>query len=66
MTEIGDQAVIAAQSGISKNVPAKEMWLGSPAGPIRAQKEITAYINRLPKLAERVKQLEKRLDEAEE
>jgi len=60
--EIGDQAIVAAQSGVSKNVPAKEMWLGSPAGPIKEQKKLTAYINRLPKLVERVK----RLEEAEE
>jgi len=61
--EIGDQAIVAAQSGVSKNIPAKQMWWGSPAGPIREQKELTAYINRLPKLVERVKRLEQQLAE---
>ena len=58
--EIGDQAIVAAQSGVSKNVPPKQMVLGSPAMPIREQKEQIARINRLPKLAERVKRLEER------
>ena len=58
--EIGDQAVVAAQSGVSKDIPAKEMWWGYPAGPIKEKKELVAYISRLPKLAERVKRLEKK------
>lgn len=59
--EIGDQAVVAAQSGVSKSVPAKEMWWGYPAGPIQEQKERVAYINRIPKLIERIKKLEDRI-----
>jgi UDP-3-O-[3-hydroxymyristoyl] glucosamine N-acyltransferase len=57
--EIGDQAIVGAQSGVSKSIPAKQMWWGSPAGPIQEQKEQLARINRLPKLMERVKRLEK-------
>ena len=59
--EIGDQAVVAAKSGVSKSVPAKEMWWGYPATPIQEQKERIAYISRLPKLVERVKRLEERI-----
>jgi UDP-3-O-[3-hydroxymyristoyl] glucosamine N-acyltransferase len=60
--EIGDQAIVAAKSGVSKSVPAKQMWWGSPAAPIHEQKERVAHMNRLPKLIERVKRLEERLD----
>lgn len=56
--EIGDQAIVAAKSGVSKSVPAKQMWWGSPAKPVQEQKELLAYISRLPKLVERVKRLE--------
>ena len=58
--EIGDQAIVAAKSGVSKSIPAKEMWWGFPAKPVKEQKELLAYISRLPKLVERVKRLEER------
>jgi len=64
--EIGDQAIVAAQSGVSKDLAPKQMYWGSPAGPIREQKELQAYIHRLPKLVERVKCLETRLPGAKE
>ena len=36
------------------------MWWGFPAKPVKEQKELLAYISRLPKLVERVKRLEER------
>lgn len=60
--EIGDQAVVAAQSGVSKSVPPRQVIWGSPAVPIREQKERLAFIARIPKLWERVKRLEQLLD----
>ena len=57
--EIGSQAVVAAQSGVSKSIPEKEIWWGYPATPIREAKERVAFVNRLPKLWDRVRQLEK-------
>ncbi len=60
--EIGDQSIIAAKSGVSKNLPAKSVVWGIPATPLREEKEKVAYINRLPKLWERVKRLEQLLD----
>ena len=59
--EIGDQAVVGAQSGVSKNIPSKQMYWGTPASPIQEQKELQAYISRLPKLVERIKRIEARL-----
>ena len=59
--EIGDQAIVAAKSGISKDVAAKEVMFGYPALPMREAKEQIAMVRRLPKLVERVKRLEHRL-----
>jgi len=61
--EIGDQAIVAAKSGVSKSIPAKQMWWGFPAKPVQEQKELLAHISRLPKLVERVKLLEKQVGE---
>jgi UDP-3-O-[3-hydroxymyristoyl] glucosamine N-acyltransferase len=62
--EIGDQVIVGAQSGVSKNVPPKEVWFGYPARPMREAKEQLARIARLPKLAERLKRLEQLLGES--
>ena len=50
--------IVAAKSGISKNIAAKEVVWGSPSLPIREAKEQLAYMRRLPKLYDRVKKLE--------
>ncbi len=63
--EIGDQAIVAAKSGVSKNIPAKQMWWGLPAKPVQEQKELIAYMSRLPKLVERVKRLEERAEKGD-
>jgi UDP-3-O-[3-hydroxymyristoyl] glucosamine N-acyltransferase len=60
--KIGDQSVIAAKSGISKDLPPKSVVWGVPAIPIREEKERIVYMSRLPKLWEKVKQLEQLLD----
>jgi UDP-3-O-[3-hydroxymyristoyl] glucosamine N-acyltransferase len=64
--EIGDQAVIAAQSGISKSVPPQQIMFGSPAQPMREAKKAVANVNRLPRLIERVRELETQLKELKE
>jgi len=56
--EIGDQTIVAAQSGVSKSLGPKQVVFGYPAMPLRESKEQLARIGRLPKLYERVKQLE--------
>lgn len=56
--EIGDGAQVAAQSGVSKNVPPKQVVFGYPAQPMREAKEQLARIGRLEKLYERVRKLE--------
>src|SRR5438034_3453191 len=58
--EIGDGTAIAAQSGVSKSVPGG-VWFGYPARPIEETKQQIAWIRRLGKLFERVKEIEKKL-----
>jgi UDP-3-O-[3-hydroxymyristoyl] glucosamine N-acyltransferase len=61
--EIGDRAIVGAKSGVSKNIPAGEVWFGYPASPMKESKERLAYINRLEKLYARVRKIEQLLDE---
>jgi UDP-3-O-[3-hydroxymyristoyl] glucosamine N-acyltransferase len=55
---LGDGSTVGAQSGVSKSVPAGAKVFGSPAEPMMEAAESIARVRRLPKLIERVKQLE--------
>jgi len=57
---IGDGAMIVAQSGVSKNIPGG-VWFGYPAVPIEEARKQFAWIHRLGRLFERVKDIEKKL-----
>jgi len=57
--EIGDNAILGAKAGVSKNVPAGSLLIGAPAKPMKEWKEMNFYISQLHKLFERVKELEK-------
>mgnify|MGYP001327311588 CR=1 FL=1 len=59
--EVGDNVKIAAQSGISSTVPADSIMMGSPAFDISVYKKSYVYFRNLPKLANRVSELEKKL-----
>jgi UDP-3-O-[3-hydroxymyristoyl] glucosamine N-acyltransferase len=61
--EIGDQATITAQSGVSKNVPAKAILAGRHAMPLRESLRVEAALRKLPELQEKIRILEKRLQE---
>lgn len=56
--KIEDGAIIAAQSGVSKNVKPKEVLFGTPAYPISERKKIEVSIKHLPDTMKRIKQLE--------
>ena len=43
---IGDGASIAAAAGVMKDVPAGEIWGGSPARPVRKWMRETAWLAR--------------------
>ena len=55
---IGEGAVITAQSGISKNVPAGATWRGSPAQDIKTQLRLEARFMALEEMERRLKALE--------
>lgn len=64
---IGEKAVVGAQGGVTKDVePGVYVW-GTPATPFKKYSRTLSNINRLPRLAERVAELERKLtDEAGE
>ncbi len=59
--EVGDGAIVGAQAGVMKDVPPKEFVIGSPAMPHLLAKKMIANMITLPKLKEKVRQLEARL-----
>jgi len=63
---IGDKSIVAAKSGVSKDVPAGEVWFGYPAQPIMKQKKIEASSRHLPDMVRKIHQLEKLCIELEE
>ena len=63
--EIGDGAMVAAQSGVSKSIKAGEQVFGSPAQPIKEAFRNNAHIQRLDKYVETIKDLKKRIEELE-
>jgi len=63
--EIGDGAMVAAQSGVFRDVEPGKQMLGSPALEKREAFRAIAASLRLPKLAEQLRQLSKRIDKLE-
>jgi UDP-3-O-[3-hydroxymyristoyl] glucosamine N-acyltransferase len=63
---IGAGTILTAQSGVPSDVPAGEIWSGTPSRPTAEQKRIWAGEAQLPDLIKRVRALEKRLREIEE
>ncbi|MEA2068466.1 MAG: UDP-3-O-(3-hydroxymyristoyl)glucosamine N-acyltransferase, partial [Verrucomicrobiota bacterium] len=63
--QVGDGAIIGAQAGVMKDVPAKDFVIGSPAMPHLQFKKIVANTILLPKLKDRLKKLEERIERLE-
>jgi UDP-3-O-[3-hydroxymyristoyl] glucosamine N-acyltransferase len=63
--EVGDRAMIGPQSGIAKPIPAGEVVSGSPAIPHRLWLKASTLTSRLPEFNQRLRQLEKRIEEVE-
>jgi UDP-3-O-[3-hydroxymyristoyl] glucosamine N-acyltransferase len=61
--EVGDGAIVGAQAGVMKDVPSRDFVMGSPAMSHLQAKKLIANTILLPKLKDRVKQLETRLAE---
>jgi len=60
---IGDNAVVMSQAGISKDVPPGGIMYGTPALPHMEGKRVAINMLRLPAIASRVRELEKKLAE---
>ncbi len=56
-TEIGQGAMIGAQAGVHRNIPSGQQVLGSPALPVKEQRQLFALIARLPELNREIKLL---------
>jgi len=60
--EIADRVVITASSGVSKSIPAAGVYSGAlPAMDARAWRRTLAQLRNLERLAERIRELERRL-----
>lgn len=59
--KIGDAVTVAAKSGVISDVDDKEVLMGAPAMPASHARRVYLSFTQLPELANRVKELEKRL-----
>jgi UDP-3-O-[3-hydroxymyristoyl] glucosamine N-acyltransferase len=55
--EIGDRVVVGAQAGVHRSIPANTQVLGSPAVPMKEQRQIFAMIARLPEMHRQLREL---------
>ncbi len=62
---IGKGAMVGAQSGVTKSVPAETVVSGYPAVPHSLWKRLSALVHRLPDLVRRTKDLEERVERLE-
>ncbi len=53
--------MIGAKSGIHKDIPANEVWIGYPATPESEQKRLVFSLKRVPEMRDQIKSLEKQL-----
>lgn len=63
--EIGDRAMIGSQSGVAKSVSPGEVVSGAPSMPHRLWLRTVGLLPRLPQWNERLKGLEKKVDDLE-
>lgn len=63
---LGKGSMIGGQSGVTKSVPAGAKVSGYPAIALGIWRRMNAYIQRLPQLFDRTKQIEERLDRLEQ
>ena len=62
---IGDNTVIAARSGVTKDVPSNSFYSGFPAIKHSDDLKQQAYLRRMPKMAEEMRALRKRVEQLE-
>jgi len=59
--KIGDQAVVMGLSGVTKDLPGGQMYMGFPAQPVHEARREMVAVRRVPSLSARVKELERQL-----
>ena len=59
--DIGDNVMVAAKGGITTSVPPRTIMSSIPARPHIVMKKLVAHVDNLPKLVERLDELEKNL-----
>lgn len=60
---IGENVMVAAKSGVSKDLEPNKKYQGHPAQPIQEEQRLKVWVRKLPKLYDRVTELEKKLTE---
>ena len=60
--EIGDYAGVSAQSGVSKSLPPKQAYRGTPAQPIAEYQKEQVYIRRIKSMGEKIAKLEEKIN----
>lgn len=63
--EIADNVIIGAQSGVSKGIKNPGTYFGSPAKEIHSTLKLEAHFRSLPKYAEKLKELERKIAQLE-
>jgi UDP-3-O-[3-hydroxymyristoyl] glucosamine N-acyltransferase len=62
---VGENTIVAARAGVTKNIPKNQVISGFPAGPHTDDLNQQAHLHRLPKLFKRIEELEKKIAELE-
>ncbi|MGL4392919.1 MAG: UDP-3-O-(3-hydroxymyristoyl)glucosamine N-acyltransferase, partial [Fusobacteriaceae bacterium] len=60
--KIGDNVSVGAQSGITGDVEPNQAVSGTPLLPMRDDLKVKVFIKKLPELAKRIKELEKKVE----
>lgn len=63
--EIGDNVMVGPQSGVAENLPANQVFTGSPAIPHREWLRSAALFSKLPEMKRLLSEMEKRLTKIE-
>lgn len=61
--KIGDKAVLSAKAGATADLEGGKVYMGMPARPMREVLKSKAYVGKLPKLVNEVRELRRRLDQ---
>ncbi|MFC1546837.1 UDP-3-O-(3-hydroxymyristoyl)glucosamine N-acyltransferase [bacterium] len=62
---IGNKVTVAAQAGVTKNIPDNTIVSGYPAAPHKETLIQSALIKKLPKMYDKIKELEKKINKTE-